>query len=526
MLLKVMAGDLIKTTAKYFYVLNNSGGGSGTPVDNLATSIMDAIIGPSRGSVLSKGYTNDIKFGLINNLEFQSFINSTQPNSDNTSAPKAYLNIVFLDEQFKFIEPDNNNPGIGTYFKRVSANNDPNAYFSLLQQKAPKNGWVFVYLSNESNEPVYFDDFQVMQEHGRISEENHYYPFGLKIAGISSKAFNKIANTYGFQGNYSEEETETGWDEFDLRAYDPQIGRWTAPDPYDQYPSPYTGMGNNPINRIDPNGGFDFFRDECTGSVVSRPGNTSEFIFIDGQKYKNIGKTLDLYGDFEIIPGIFNPFKMGTLVELPSGKLEYRPGEDLATLYIRYNTASIKKYEPNFWQRRSEGGILSKILYDVADGPYVSFQNFVGKFFDKNMDSYHLNGEISTSDDNISALASNSLYLVPVAGVVEKRAIQEAKTGLTIIGETMERVSVEHAKREGSIILDNMPKFVGTDYEITSKMMTFNRKFMLQRMRSGKPFLDMGRDPNRAIPSIFYEMEQNMMKNYLKLHPDAFKVYH
>lgn len=88
----------------------------------------------------------------------------------------------------------------------------------------------------------------------------------------------------------------------------------------------------------------------------------------------------------------------------------------------------------------------------------------------------------------------------------------------------MKRVSMEAAKRPGSVILNNMPKFTGTADQITSQMMTYNRQWILQQMRSGRPILDIGLDATRANPSIFYQMEQNMMRNYLKLHPNAFQV--
>ena len=39
---------------------------------------------------------------------------------------------------------------------------------------------------------------------------------------------------------------------FELRIYDPIIGRWMATDPAEQYFSPYMAMGNSPINQIDP----------------------------------------------------------------------------------------------------------------------------------------------------------------------------------------------------------------------------------------------------------------------------------
>jgi len=52
---------------------------------------------------------------------------------------------------------------------------------------APKNGYVYVYISNRSDQPVYFDNFAVSISAGNIVEEDHYYAYGLKIAGISSK---------------------------------------------------------------------------------------------------------------------------------------------------------------------------------------------------------------------------------------------------------------------------------------------------------------------------------------------------
>lgn len=46
--------------------------------------------------------------------------------------------------------------------------------------------------------------------------------------------------------------------EFELRMYDPKIGRWTTTDPYNQYASPYVGMGNDPVMGVDPDGGFNW----------------------------------------------------------------------------------------------------------------------------------------------------------------------------------------------------------------------------------------------------------------------------
>ncbi|MNK86835.1 RHS Repeat protein [compost metagenome] len=78
-----------------------------------------------------------------------------------------------------------------------------------------------------------------------------YYPFGMEVRSGG------IENRYGYQGLYAEKDKETGWNNFELRNYDAAIGRWLTTDPYGQYHSPYVGMGNNPVNRIDKDGGVD-----------------------------------------------------------------------------------------------------------------------------------------------------------------------------------------------------------------------------------------------------------------------------
>jgi len=40
---------------------------------------------------------------------------------------------------------------------------------------------------------------------------------------------------YSYQGQYAEKDEETGWNHFELREYDPIIGRWLVPDPMGQH---------------------------------------------------------------------------------------------------------------------------------------------------------------------------------------------------------------------------------------------------------------------------------------------------
>lgn len=60
---------------------------------------------------------------------------------------------------------------------------------------------------------------------------------------------------YQYQGETAEKDKETGWNHFELREYDPVTGRWLSTDPYGEFWSPYVGMGNDPVNNIDPDGG-------------------------------------------------------------------------------------------------------------------------------------------------------------------------------------------------------------------------------------------------------------------------------
>jgi RHS repeat-associated protein len=114
----------------------------------------------------------------------------------------------------------------------------------------------FKYVSNESNFDVFFDNLQVIRKPGPILEA-HYYPFGLTMAGISSKAAGGLENKYKYNG--IELDTSLGLDEYEatLRDLDPQTGRWWQVDPEtedEEMWSPYTSNNDNPILYKDPRG--------------------------------------------------------------------------------------------------------------------------------------------------------------------------------------------------------------------------------------------------------------------------------
>ncbi len=117
-------------------------------------------------------------------------------------------------------------------------------------------GFVKIYIENQGDESIWFDDISVEHTHnpGKIEVVSYkdYYPFGAEMRGSCIDNQGR----YGYQGDYAEQDKETGWNAFELRMYDPLIGRSTSVDPYRQYHSPYMWVGNNPIVYVDKEGGW------------------------------------------------------------------------------------------------------------------------------------------------------------------------------------------------------------------------------------------------------------------------------
>ncbi len=171
--LKVMSGDRIDIHGKSFYNQSNAGGsGANSPLDPLA--LLNGLLGTPTGSsaAVSHGGVTGTQLNGISGIAsgLTTFISTQATNTASApSVPRAYINYIFFDEQFKVA---------GSGFSKVGANGVLKSHFSELQNLiVPKNGYVFIYASNESPVPVYFDNLQVVHSRSPLLEETHYYPF-------------------------------------------------------------------------------------------------------------------------------------------------------------------------------------------------------------------------------------------------------------------------------------------------------------------------------------------------------------
>lgn len=261
-LLKVMSGDRLHVKVDYWYDVPNANNTGANGLQSIVASLLGALTTSAAPSELIKGGVSAVTTDLNNNADLGALLNTSPATSGANQAPRAYLNVVFFDEQMKFDKVNSKVFPVQYLTSKVKQAIDKSMSNALAVNR---NGYVYVYFSNETEEAVYFDNFQVSHERGRIIEETHYYPYGLTMAGISARAVNfGKENKMGYNGNElqrREFSDGSGLDvyDFNARTYNAQIGRFMQIDPQSEEQeqedwSTYHFGYNNPARYGDPDG--------------------------------------------------------------------------------------------------------------------------------------------------------------------------------------------------------------------------------------------------------------------------------
>jgi RHS repeat-associated protein len=240
--LKVKAGDKIVAQVYANYDLPTSG--TFTNGVSLATYV---------------GNANNVTGGTESgkNIPLLQLGVSIQPvlNRTSNTLPKAYLRYEYFDESYNYLRSETKPVTIaarGTTWELLKLELGTGNTGAL---PVDKDGYVQIYVANESNEEVRFDNLEIAYTEAMVVQENHYSPWGLNLAGIEKQGQPDLK--FQYNGKEKQEEFGLNWNDYGARFYDPQLGRWHSVDPMTESQeqwNPYHYVYDNPVLRTDPDG--------------------------------------------------------------------------------------------------------------------------------------------------------------------------------------------------------------------------------------------------------------------------------
>ena len=218
-----MARDTIEISAKAFYNIDNSFAGTSVNVAPIVGAVLAAMTNPVN-SALGEGsqqLAND--FGAAAG---QSAMFPNSPPSEGSGEasvqPKSGINFVLYDESFCVVEE---NTGYLPVDDRINTIQN----LATDRMVMTENGYIDIFVNNDAQTPVYYDNLRVTVSAGTLTEVNAYYPFGSPINDLYRCMCVNDENDYKYNGK--EQQNFYDWLDYGARMYDPVVARWWTPDP-------------------------------------------------------------------------------------------------------------------------------------------------------------------------------------------------------------------------------------------------------------------------------------------------------
>src|SRR6202000_1562076 len=197
-ILKVMSGDTVDLGVQYYYNNFSNTSSPGLSAADLLRSLASGLVsvsGMTHGSFAQ--LSNPTSSPLLAPLN--KFLGDLNPPT--SGKPQAYLNWVLLDNQLNYVAGYPQSGALQVTAAGTQSNGQLQAPLAYKGLPITKSGYLYVYVSNATQgTDVYFDNLNIIHYSGPMIEENHFYPFGLGMAGIADKALkpNYVENKYRY----------------------------------------------------------------------------------------------------------------------------------------------------------------------------------------------------------------------------------------------------------------------------------------------------------------------------------------
>ena len=306
--LKVIAGDTVEISAKAFYNMDNRFPGKSVNIAPVIGAALAAMTNPV-GTILNEAsrVTNTTGAVASNSTRLAHLPEKNLQN--NLVQPKSGINFVLYNNVFDVVDEN-------TGYLPVDENINAIQNLATDQLVMKEAGFLEIFVNNDAQTSVYYDNLMVTTRSGNssVSEVNAYYPFGMLMPGLSLMATPDKYNAYKHSAKELQKELELNWYDHGARMLATTTSRWFTPDPLaEKYysTSPYVFCGNDPINRIDPNG-MDWYFDEY-GNYLDDDKNGSNIRYMSRETWESYTKGEDITKIADILQNTASLFSKANL---------------------------------------------------------------------------------------------------------------------------------------------------------------------------------------------------------------------